>query len=88
MKPQWCNTCTQTFDTVIEIEAKYREEFLTDLTRKISAMNIKIKSLNTKLYDDNKISVSITLGIKNSEHLKFITDNLLRINGMISVKKV
>ncbi len=88
VKPQWCNTCTQTFDTVIEIEAKYREEFLTDLTRKISAMNIKIKSLNTKLYDDNKISVSITLGIKNSEHLKFITDNLLRINGMISVKKV
>lgn len=87
VKTQWCNNSKQAFDTVIEIKAKYREEFLTDLTRKISALNIKMISLNTKILDD-EIYASITLSIKNAEHLKFIIDNLLRIKDIISVKKV
>jgi len=87
IKVSWCES-SRLFDTNLEIEAKNREEFLTNLTRKISAMNVKLISLNSKIIPDNKILALITLEVKNQEHLSFITSNLLRINGIISLRKV
>ena len=84
----WDTKITCTFDTAIEIKACDREELLTDITRKISAMNLKVKSFNSKAIPDNKIEIFINLNVKNLEHLRFITNNLARISGVSSVKRV
>ena len=84
----WDDKIVSTFDTSIEIKACDREELLTDITRKISAMNLKVKSFNSKAIPDNKIEIFINLNVKNLEHLRFITNNLARISGVSSVKRV
>lgn len=84
----WADSILSTFDTTIEIRACEREELLTDITRKIAAMNLRVKSFNSKLVPENKIEIFINLNIKNLEHLRFITNNLARISGVSSVRRV
>lgn len=84
----WSDNILTTFDTTLEIKASDREELLTDITRKVSAMNLKVKSFNSKTTEDNRIVAFVTLSIKNLEHLCFVVNNLSRISGVLSVKRV
>lgn len=85
---KWSNNVNSSFRTNIEIVAKYTDEFLTNLTRKISALDIRLISLNSKMTHNNKMSVLFTTDIKNQEHLKYVLDNLSRISEVISIKRI
>ncbi len=84
----WANSLNIEFKTNLEILAHFSDEFLTNLARKISALGIPLISLNSKVLPNCKISAIITLVIKNQTQLKFVIDNLLRIEGIISVKRM
>ncbi len=84
----WANNILTMFDTTLMIKACEREELLTDLTRKLTAMNLKVKSFSSKITDDDKILVLVTLSIKNLEHLCYVINNLSRVSGVASVKRV
>ncbi len=84
----WSDNISSAFDTNIEINANERDDLLTDITKKLSAMNLKVKMFNSKLLPDNKINVTAIISIKNLDHLTFIINNLARIKGVTSVKRV
>ena len=85
---KWSDGLDIDFETNIEVVAHYRDEFLTSLTRKISALSIPLISLNSKILSNNKISAIITMTIKDQNNLKFVIDNLMRIEGIISVRRM
>ena len=85
---KWSDGLDIDFETNIEVVAHYSDEFLTNLTRKISALSVPLISLNSKILSNNKISAMITMTIKNQNNLKFVIDNLLRIEGIISVRRM
>lgn len=77
----------QIFEVSFDILAYYSEDFLSNLTCKISSMDTKMISLNSKVTKDDKINVKISLTIKNMNYLKLIVDNLNKIDGIIYVKR-
>lgn len=87
VKAKWLENVEMKFETSFNVLAHFNDEFLTNLTRKISALSIPLISLNSKILPNDKISVIINLVIKDQTQLKFVIDNLLRIDGIISVKR-
>ena len=85
---KWSENISNSFRTSIEVIANYTDEFLTNLTRKISALNIHLISLNSKMIINNRMSVMFTTDIKNQEHLRYVFENLSRISGVISIKRI
>ena len=51
-------------------------------------MNVKLISFNSKITEDNEIVAFVTVSVKNPEQLKFVTDNLARVEKVIEVKRV
>lgn len=88
VKVKWSDNIGTSFRTNIEVIANYTDEFLTNLTRKISALNIRLISLNSKMILNNRMSVLFTTDIKNQEHLRYVFENLSRISGVISIKRI
>ncbi len=88
VKAFWCKNINRVFPISIEIIANYYESFLANLTRKVAAINAKLISLNSRVDSEEKIIASITLNVKNPEHLKFIIDNLLKIENVVSVRRI
>ena len=84
----WCKDVNRVFPISIEIIANYYESFLANLTRKVAAINAKLISLNSRINSEERIIANITLNVKNPEHLKFITDNLLKIENVVSVRRI
>ncbi len=85
---RWSSSISEVFDATIEIIALDREEILIDITRKISAMNLKVKSLNSKMLSANKVVMFVTISTKNLEHLHYVMDNLAKVSGVLSVKRM
>lgn len=88
VKVVWSDSIGTAFRTNIEVIANYTDEFLTNLTRKVSALNIHLISLNSKIIAGNRMSVLFSTDIKNQEHLRYVFENLSRINGVISIKRI
>ena len=88
IKTSWCKTVNSLFDVCIKVTANYFEDFLANLTKKISGMNVKLISFNSKITEDNEIVAFVTVSVKNPEQLKFVTDNLARVEKVIEVKRV
>ncbi len=88
IKCSWCENIETTFETSIEITAHYTNELFTNITKKASAMNLKIKSLNSTILLGDKISIILTVHIKSLSHLEQVIANVSRISGIISVKRM
>ena len=88
IKTSWCKNVNSLFDVCIKVTANYYEDFLANLTKKISGMNVKLISFNSKVTEDNEIVAFVTVSVKNPEQLKFVTDNLARVEKVIEVKRV
>ena len=87
LSSSWAKDVSSDFEATLQINSCDREELLSDITRKINAMNLKITSLNSKISND-KALIFITITIKNLEQIKYVINNLLRVDGVLSVQRV
>lgn len=87
LSSSWAKDVFSDFEATLQINSCDREELLSDITRKINAMNLKITSLNSKISND-KALIFITITIKNLEQIKYVINNLLRVDGVLSVQRV
>lgn len=88
IRAQWDDESKRTFDVTVEIIASDREELLMDITRKLDAMHVKIKALNSKVEPENRALITVLISVKDTEHLTYICSNLSRIRSIISVKRI
>ena len=88
IKAHWLNYNSEIFRTNIEILAENKSNLLANITRLLSSMNIKIISLNSRLISSDKTIVSITLFVKDSDHLRSIMSSINNLSGINIVKRV
>ena len=84
----WNKDIDLPFQVCVEIYANYSEDFVAVLTKKISEINTKLISFNSKIVPNNKILVSVTLKMKSLEHLRFVLESLKRVDGVLNVKRM
>ena len=84
----WAENILDYFDTKIEIIAGNNPEFLNDISNKLISIHLKYKSINIKILEDNKISLTIEAKVKNLDHLMFILKSFSHIKNILSIKRI
>ena len=84
----WAENILDYFDTKIEIIANNDPDFLSDVSNKLISIHLKYKSMNIKILEDNKMSLTIEAKVKNLDHLMFILKSFSHIKNILSIKRI
>ena len=84
----WAENILDYFDTKIEIIANNDPDFLSDVSNKLISIHLKYKSMNIKILEDNKMSLTIEAKVKNLDHLMFILKSFSHIKNTLSIKRI
>ncbi len=88
VKAHWDSDIKDSFQSTLEILCNDRTGFLADVTKELSAMHIFIHTLNSREIGNNQALVTLTIEIKNMDHLRSVMSHLAQINSILSITRV
>ena len=83
----WADRISESYLTTVMISAKDRNGLVMDVATVLNSVNAKVHSLNARTTGLNYGVVTVTLEVKDATELKFITNKLATIPGVISVSR-
>jgi len=83
---EWAKSTSQVFPVTIHVTAGERVGIMMEITRLLLGMNINTKYLNAKSLED-KVDITMTFDVKNSEQLNTIIKNILKIDSVLDVQR-
>ena len=83
----WAGKITESYLTTIMISAKDRNGMVMDVATVLNSVNAKVHSLSARTTGLNFGIVSVTLEVKDAAELKYITNRLTQIPGVMSVSR-
>ena len=83
----WASKISESFVTTILISAKDRSGLVMDVATVLNTLNAKVRSLNARTSGINIAMVTVTLEVKDSTELRYITNRLAHIQGVSSVTR-
>ena len=83
----WADKITESYLTTIQISAKDRNGMVMDVATVLNSVNAKVHSLNARTTGLNFGVVTVTLEVKDAAELKYITNKLSTIPGVINVSR-
>ena len=83
----WAGKITESYLTTIMISAKDRNGMVMDVATVLNSVNAKVHSLNARTTGLNFGVVTVTLEVKDATELKYITNRLSQIPGVMNVSR-
>ena len=83
----WAGKITESYLTTIMISAKDRNGMVMDVATVLNSVNAKVHSLNARTTGLNFGVVTVTLEVKDAAELKYITNRLSQIPGVMNVSR-
>ena len=83
----WADRISESYLTTVMISAKDRNGLVMDVATVLNSVNAKVHSLNARTTGLNYGVVTVTLEVKDATELKYITNKLAGIPGVISVSR-
>lgn len=83
----WAEKISESYLTTIQISAKDRNGMVMDVATVLNSVNAKVHSLSARTTGLNFGIVSVTLEVKDAAELKYITNRLTSVPGVISVDR-
>jgi len=83
----WAGKITESYLTTIMISAKDRNGMVMDVATVLNSVNAKVHSLNARTTGLNFGVVTVTLEVKDATELKYITNRLTQIPGVMNVSR-
>ena len=83
----WAGKISESYLTTIQISAKDRNGMVMDVATVLNSVNAKVHSLSARTTGLNFGVVSVTLEVKDAAELKYITNRLSSVPGVISVSR-
>lgn len=84
----WKNIAKKEFKTFVKIKLNNDENSLLNVTKKLSEIHAKVINFNYNVENSCQTSIKITLYVRNIEYLKNLMNNMLKVNNIISIKRV
>ena len=79
MRAYWEDNVQENFKATLEIFATDRDGLLGDIAVALGELRVPIYALNARQADNGRASMSVTLGITNTEHLNNVLAKLRKI---------
>ncbi len=87
VRAYWAKEQKADFKSTLEILAFDKQSIFADVSTAIANMRVPIFALNAKQTQDGKLSMSITVGIQNTEHLNGVIAKLKKIKDVVSITR-
>lgn len=88
MHAKWIDSTKQDFNVFLKVGGTDKFGLVSQLTRVISNnMHVNIQNLNISGHD-GIFEGQITIGVKNNQQLKKLTDNIKKIDGIETVERI
>ena len=87
IKAYWDNNETKMFTTSIDIVVKNIVGVMVKITSTLAESKISVRSFNARDNGDDTATISVTMDVKNLEHLNFIINKLNRNKHVISIMR-
>ena len=88
MLAKWIDSTQQDFNVFLTVSGTDKFGLVSQLTRIISNnMHVNIQSLNIS-GQDGIFDGQITIGVKNKQQLKKLTDNIKKVDGVETVERI
>ena len=83
----WDNTVQESFKSTLEIGAMDRAGLFTDVSSVLGDMRIPIFAINARQTGDGRATMTVTIGIANTEHLNSVIQRLRKVRDVVSVTR-
>ncbi len=84
---RWSDSISNSFRTVVEIQAYDRTGLVADLAGQLGNMHINIHNMSSKNIGNSLAMVTFDITVKNKSHLRDIISRLSSVRGVISVER-
>ncbi len=85
---EWDNNEKASYQAEIQIKSTDRTGILTEITQRITEVDLEVIALNARTNREKLVLINITLGIKNREQLGDLMRRVRKIKGVIDVYRV
>lgn len=88
IKASWDNADTKYFTTTINIEVKNVVGVMVKITSVLADMKVTVRSFNARETDSDSAIISVSMDVKNVEHLNYIINRINRNKYVTNVTRV
>ncbi len=87
VQAHWETTTEGDFKASLQIYATNRQGMLADVAAALAQMRVMIHAINARDPERDNVVMYITIGVNSLDHLQFIINRLLQINGVERVER-
>ena len=87
VKAYWADDIKEDFKASLEIMAMDNGMALAEVSTQLGNMRVPIYAMNAKQTADKRLSMSVTVGVTNTDHLNSIITKLKKTKNVISVER-
>ncbi|MBP3382111.1 MAG: bifunctional (p)ppGpp synthetase/guanosine-3',5'-bis(diphosphate) 3'-pyrophosphohydrolase [Clostridia bacterium] len=87
VQAHWEITTEGDFKASLQIFADNRQGMLADVAAALAQMRVMIHAINAREPERDNVVMHITIGVNSLDHLQFIINRLLQINGVERVER-
>lgn len=87
IRTYWAEDSKQNFKATLEISALDRDGLVSDVAVALQDMRVPIYAMNARQADNSFATMSLTIGIANTEHLNNVVSRLRKIRDVLKVTR-
>jgi (p)ppGpp synthetase, RelA/SpoT family len=88
LRAYWEDGLSESFKSTIEILALDRGTIFADISNAVNNMRLPIFALNARQKDNGQMTITITIGINNTEHLKSLIAKLQKVKDVLTISRI
>ena len=87
VRAYWEDGLQESFKSTLEIIALDKGTLFADVSSAVSNMRVPIFALNARQTGDGHMTMTVTVGINNTEHLKALVTRIQKIRDVLSINR-
>jgi guanosine-3',5'-bis(diphosphate) 3'-pyrophosphohydrolase len=83
----WEDAVKEDFKASLHLLSTDRIGLLADVTTQLASMHVMIHAISTRETSDGNVSINVTVGVNNVEHLNSVIGRLSKVNGVFDIER-
>ena len=88
VRAYWADSVQESFKSSLEIAAIDRDGLMADVAGLIAEMRLPCYSISARQLSDGRATMSLTIGVNNTEHLNTVIARLRKIKSITDIQRV
>ncbi len=87
LQAYWAEGVKESFKSTLEVFALDRDRLFFDITSVLAEMHVPVYAINARTTTDERATITVTIGIQNTEHLNRVVGRLRKVQGVTEIAR-